>query len=245
MLEVVIPFFKNKIQLAKCKEHIKASGVSTQLYIHDNSDKNIGFTRGVNEGLKQSLETPHPYVMVINQDLYLEPEAIPEMIKFMDANPSFGLVAPLQVEGDEVVCGGGAQMLPVGYNFCGPLENYKEPYSVTWCEAACWFIRKEMMREIGLLDKNMVMFFSDSDYCLRARMANWVVGMVPAAKCCHERGCTKKENANKKMDQQKQHDATYFHAKWLSGDLHRLLDHKKNQPPRQILGKNIVGGEDV
>lgn len=239
MLDVVIPFYKNHSQLEKCKQHIKKSNMSVHFHIHDNSEKNIGFTRAVNEGLLKSLVDPYRYVLVINQDLYLEPQAIQKMIDFMDKEKQFGIVAPIQMNGGEVKSAGGARIYPTGMNIVGPVNLFTNPYIVHWVEAACWLVRKSMIKEIGILDKNMVMFCSDSDYCLRARMANWLIGIVPEAKCEHERGATN-PSQNKPMEDQKIHDVTYFRSKWMTGDIYKLLDYEGGRHPVQILGTNLL-----
>ncbi|HUV66628.1 MAG TPA: hypothetical protein VMW24_22265, partial [Sedimentisphaerales bacterium] len=58
---VVIPFYKNEQQLDKCREHLKAQTVGVKVFIYDNSDDNIYFTRAINAGLRAFLEQePEP-----------------------------------------------------------------------------------------------------------------------------------------------------------------------------------------
>ncbi len=55
------------------------------------NQKNSGFAGGHNQAYKES---GSDYFLIINQDLYLKPDCIEKMIKFLDANPKVVAVAP-------------------------------------------------------------------------------------------------------------------------------------------------------
>ena len=38
----------------------------------------------------------------------------------------------------------------------GPLENFKDSQPICWANGACMILRKTMIQEIGLLDKDLV-----------------------------------------------------------------------------------------
>ena len=99
MIPVVIPFYKNREQLDKCLEHLRNQTVHVQVYIHDNTDENIYFTRAVNVGLRAFLKNDpqEPYIIILNQDMYLEAGAVEEMVKFMVGTPDCGIGMPLQL----------------------------------------------------------------------------------------------------------------------------------------------------
>ncbi|MDP2631108.1 MAG: glycosyltransferase family 2 protein [Candidatus Uhrbacteria bacterium] len=56
------------------------------------SEKNIGFARGHNEVIRQ---TQSEYVLVLNQDLVLEPDYLERCVNFLEQNPRVGSVTGL------------------------------------------------------------------------------------------------------------------------------------------------------
>ena len=104
--------------------------------------------------------------------MYLQPNAVEEMVRFMDSQPQCGIGTPLQVHGenpDYVVCAGCLEVFPFGKHQQGPITQFAEDAPLFWGNGACMILRKQMIREIGLLDKNLVFIGSDSDYCFTAR----------------------------------------------------------------------------
>lgn len=242
MLPVVIPFYKNQDQLEKCKRHIDASGIEVEYFIRDNSSDNVGFTRAVNEGLLKYVASEHPYILVINQDCYVEPDALEKLLRFMDESPDYGIVAPMQVDGEKVINIGNAHIYPTGFHVqLNDIKHAGGRYNVFWVEAACWLVRVAMVREIGVLDRNMVLFGSDSDYCLRARMAGWFIGVESAAVCEHPRGCTVKKTPE--IERQQLIDTEYQRAKWMSGGVFQFLDYSQAREPIVLNPKNVLRGD--
>ena len=51
-------------------------------------------------------------------------------------------------------------------------------------------VRREVLRQIGLLDEDLYTYFDDVDLCLRARRASWTVWYVPDSHVVHLMGQT-------------------------------------------------------
>jgi len=83
-------------------------------------------------------------------------------------------------------------------------------------------LRKEMIREIGLLDKNFVLIGSDSDYCFTARSRGWQVWRIAGAKGVHEHGVSG-VITDEDIEILKVTDMVYFGKKWLTGELYKEL----------------------
>lgn len=54
-----------------------------------------------------------------------------------------------------------------------------------WVGATAMLVRKEVFREIGMLDESIFMYGEDVEFCLRARNHHWDVGIDPKAKVVH------------------------------------------------------------
>jgi len=226
MIPAIIPAYRDPEKLARCVNALEAQTVPVEVFVRDNSIDNIQFTAAVNQGFRKYLDSPCEYMMTVNQDMYLEPAAVERMVEFMNANPRCGIAAPLQISATdpkEVVSAGGTQILPLGHFFCGPLKSFKKMGNtpIHWASGCCWLVRKAMMREIGLLDENLVFIGSDADYCFTARARGWYAFMIPAARGVHE--CGKAWQGASELQPLIRADAAYLAAKWAQGEVYDWL----------------------
>lgn len=226
---VIIPAFKNKAQLNTCIQHLERQTVPCDIFVRDNSEDNVFFTAAVNEGIKHFLSADCPYMLALNQDMYLKPNAVEEMVAFMEAHPKCGIGAPLQLDHDKpdhVIWGGSLDAFPAGKHHTGPVSQYSEPRQVLWANGACMMLRKDMIQDIGLLDKNLVFIGSDSDYSFTARARDWEVWCITTAQGCHEHGASG-GTSDPFLQNLKKKDMLYFGKKWLTDGLYRDLAFEK------------------
>ena len=236
MIPVIIPFYKNKDQLEKCLQHLKHQTMSVDLFIRDNTHDNIFFTAAINEGLRHFLPSRATYILLLNQDMYLAPHAVDEMVNFMNRNPRCGIGAPLQLhpqQKDYVIWAGSYEAFPVGRHQHGPLHQFRTDEPIFWANGACMILRREMVEEIGFLDKRMVFIGSDSDYSLTAKSRGWEVWRIASAAGVHEHGASGVSN-NPHIELLKVRDMLRFAQKWLTGDRYRELTYE---------GKNLTTGK--
>ena len=225
MVPVIIPFYKNEAQLEKCIAHLKVQTTSVDIFVRDNSVDNIYFTAAVNEGLKRYLNQDCRYIIILNQDMYLEPIAVKAMVDFMDDHPKCGIGTPLQLHpenANHVICAGSYEAFPFGRHQSGELSLFGEDSEIYWGNGACMILRKEMVQEIGLLDQNLVFLGSDSDYCFTARSRGWEVWRISKARGIHEHGASG-ATSDLTIGVLKLNDMIYFGQKWLTGDLYKSL----------------------
>jgi len=237
MVPVIIPLFGSVDQLNKCKQHLNDQTVPVEIFVHDNNTDNIYFTAAINKGISNYLDSDCKYMIILNQDMYLHPNAVEEMIKFMDANPECGIAMPIQLSSkhpETVTCAGGTQAFPYGIHLHGTLDDFGESKMIHWANGACMILRKDMIRQIGLMDENFMLIGSDSDYSFTARSRGWQVWMIASAQGIHDHGITTK-TTDPKIEAIKVRDMYYFAIKWLNGNLYRdLADNGHAQTPEQI-----------
>lgn len=225
MIPVIIPFYKNETQLEKCLKHLKCQSMPVDVFIRDNTHDNIFFTAAVNEGIRHFLEKPVTYMIILNQDMYLDPFAVEEMVNFMNRNPRCGIGAPLQLHSrqpDYVIWAGCYEAFPVGRHQHGPLSQFQNDEPIYWANGACMIFRKEMVQEIGLLDKNLTFIGSDSDYSFTARSRGWEIWRIASARGVHEHGASG-HSSDPRLELRKINDMLYFSKKWLNSDLFKLM----------------------
>ncbi len=228
MIPAIIPHYRNESQLARCISHLEGQTVPVDIFVRDNSEDNVYFTAAVNEGIRKYLDEPCGYLLVLNQDMYLERTATEEMVAFMDSHPRCGIGAPVQLHSGNpgyVIFAGGCDAFPTGEHRHGPLGEFTTDEPISWANGACMILRKEMIRDIGLLDGNFLLIGSDSDYSFTARSRGWQIWRIAGARGIHEQGVSGRV-CDPNIELVKIKDMIYFGQKWLTGELYRDLSHE-------------------
>jgi len=63
--------------------------------------------------------------------------------------------------------------------------NYNSLRNIDWASGAMLLIRQEVLEQIGLLDDNFFMYWEDTDFCKRAKEADWRICFFPEAEIIH------------------------------------------------------------
>lgn len=226
---VVIPFYKRRDQLDRCIARLRAQSTSARLriYVRDNSQDNLFFTGAVNEGLRHGLELGGVrYYLLLNQDCYLEPTAIENLVAFMDRNPRAGICGPLQRNSEGAITwAGSVDAFPFGQHLTLPPTDASGRMGsrpTPWVTGAAMLLRAQTLRDCGVLDPHMAFICSDADYCFTARSRGWECHAVGLAECIHEGGASTDFNEPGTRER-KLLDMKYFCEKWLTGRLYRRL----------------------
>ncbi len=239
---VVIPHYKAPEALQVAITHVqKQRGIQTEVFVRDNSEDNILFTRAVNEGLrKYAYSDNYDYVLVLNQDANLHEECLVQLVQTMHQNPQAGICAPIALSADKSVnWAGSAEAFPWGRHVAYNLTQLpKQPFETYWINGACMLLRTAMLHEIGLLDENMKFICSDADISFTARARGWKCLVVPSAFVEHELGGSA-NTENAWLNKIKLEDQLYFARKWLTGDVYRSLAAEGRQLSQEMIFKHI------
>lgn len=169
---------------------------------------NLGFTGGNNVILRPALQSADPpqYVMLLNADTVVRPNAFKALVDFMDQNPKVGIAASRLEDPD------GTPQTAV-FRFHSPLSEFEggiklglvsrllahwrvpRPVPTQACEAdwvsgASMIIRQQVFKDIGVLDEGYFTYYEDVDFCFNARKAGWPIWHVPASRVMHLGGQT-------------------------------------------------------
>jgi GT2 family glycosyltransferase len=243
---VVIPHFKapESLQVAIAQLH-KQRGVQTEIFVRDNSEDNILFTKAVNEGLRKfAYSESYDYVLVLNQDANLHEECLQQLVQTMESHPRLGICAPVALSSDKSVnWAGSIQAFPwgrhAGYNLT---QLPKQAFETYWINGACMLMRISMLRDIGLLDENMRFICSDADISFTARSRGWQCMVVPSAFVEHEPDGSKSIE-NLWLNKIKLEDQLYFAKKWLSGGVYRDLSAEGSELSDELVRRYMLDTE--
>ena len=231
MVDVIIPHYGNDEDLNLCTGSLEADPCISDVLVIDNNADNLGFTKAVNKGIKHFWKTDNEFVAIVNNDTEIFEGGFSPMIERMNLNPKAGIVCPMAIlhsDKDLIQHAGGDQAFPNGIHFSGlrSLDQCSEPARRKWLSFVVVLIRKAAILETGLLDENMFLIASDSDYCYRLRYAGWECWYEPKSIWTHKCGESSAATSADSLTIQRT-DMFYFYKKWVKqGGLYTELSNE-------------------
>ena len=244
MIPAVIPYYKKRWRLHRCKKCLNAQTLKVKCHVVNDNRMNSGYTAAVNRGLRHWLNraSEWDYIVVLDQDMYLDADAVENLHRCLQEHKNCGIAVALQRIKDRpmFVQGGGRDCYPQGLVEEAHVSYYEDnDKPVFWGDVACMMVRKECMWDIGLLDENFRFICSDSDYTMTARSKGWEVWTPGNAFGIHEKGqahpSTYLEMSEDQMKEvpvikQMHRDMTFFEKKWISAGYYDLLKFEEDKP---------------
>lgn len=179
----------------KCLKSLYSSQISTDIVLIDNASSdgiceflylnhpniklienklNIGFGKANNIGFNYALKNNYDYVFLLNQDTYIYPDSISNLLLTSLSIGDNNLVSPLHLNynGKEVEAGC-LQFIKDGldetwYNdiLLGSSKCY---YEIKFINAAAWFIPIHLLKKVGGFDPIFQQYGEDNDWIDRCK----------------------------------------------------------------------------
>jgi GT2 family glycosyltransferase len=166
------------------------------------NDKNLGFAKAVNQGIKKSRGE---FVMLLNSDTQAKDNAIDELMDFMKSNPSIGVASCQLLNPDGSIQPQGGYLprlsniafwmlfiddIPIiGKNlFPYQLRNrntFLKERKMGWVGGTAMLIKRQVIEDIGYFDENLFMYGEDVEFCYRANNKGIKISVTPKAKIVH------------------------------------------------------------
>lgn len=152
-------------------------------------DKNLGFGQANNLGIKYALEHDADYVLLLNQDAALSPDAIEKMLAVSDGE---SLLSPLHLNGDGTCIDELFRLsLQLSNNHMNDdlLIRHKLEKSYESAEicAACWLMPINLIKKIGGFNPLFFHYSEDNNYYHRMVYHGVKTILVPNAYMYHDR----------------------------------------------------------
>ncbi len=221
--------YNTRDRLRECLRSLEANyGVSYLTYVIDNgspdasaamvreffpqtrvieSATNGGYSYANNLGLREllSLDPAPPFVLLLNPDTVLPPDALVRVIDFFSSHPDAGIVGPKLVMSDGTLDLACRRSFPspelaiyhvLGLDRRFPKHRRFARYNLTFLDenqssevdsvvGAFMMIRTVALRQAGLFDETYFMYGEDLDLALRIKRRGWKTYYDPQVQVLH------------------------------------------------------------
>lgn len=159
---------------------------------------NLGFAAGCNVGIRHALVNDAEYLLLLNNDTFVAPDFIREMLAAIESDPHIGAVCPKIYFADEpkaIWYAGADFSLWTGSGkhrgwkvddrgqFDGNLE-------ITQATGCAMFVRCSALRDVGFLDEQFWSYAEDLDWSVRFLKLGYRLVFAPKARLWHRCGAT-------------------------------------------------------
>ncbi len=200
--------FTREIHVVDNASTDETPGVLPKLFpqIHySRMERNLGFARGVNFAAR---EAAGEFLLLLNSDARLAPDALSIALEFMRAQPRCG------VAGGQLFHPDGRKQNSIANfptlatellnkfllralwppRYPGKEQEFREPIEVESVIGAFFLVRRPVWDQLGGLDECYFFFVEETDFCLRAHRAGFSTMHLPQVHVWHGQGQTAKQN---------------------------------------------------
>lgn len=138
------------------------------------NSENVGFAAGMNVGIKYALERGAEYVLLLNYDVNVPKDFVTLLLEDMEKDAKIGVASPLIFENTGAVWFSGGKINWLRMR----AENKKEKlgennFSSDFISGCAMCIRAEVFRQVGLFDEDYFLYYEDTDFSFRAKVAGY------------------------------------------------------------------------
>lgn len=211
MTDIIIVSYNDRPDLDRCIASIKEHCTDYNLIIEDNNISNVGFTKAVNVGIKKGTAD---WIWLLNSDAAVKNRMSQQaLIDRFSYSSEVGIVGSMQLDPanpDRIAHSGTTRCFPSGSHSGGyvSMGHGQIPSKQKWVNFASAMLSRVMVDKIGLLDENLYLLYSDSDYCYTARKNGYECWYEPLSQVFHTL------KASKGVTEWHQKDMAAFMGKW-------------------------------
>jgi len=214
-LYAIIVTWNGEDRIAQCLHSLLKANIPLQVVVVDNASsdqtvkiaqatcpdaiifqltQNLGFGKANNIGIKYAYDHGAEYVLLINQDAYVEANTPKALIGLQKTNPKTAILSPLQLDGT------GNQLDRLFANHIGRTANIREImsdallkremadiYHVDFINAAIWLLSRDCITRVGLFNPAFDTYREDNEYTDRVHYHGFNISLAPACRAYHDR----------------------------------------------------------
>lgn len=154
---------------------------------------NLGFGGANNIGLEWAYSEGYDFFFLLNQDTWVEPDAIEHLIKALESNHDYGILSPIHMNGRGTAFDKNFKKFVRRYKKVKEpfnednLDVHTSPIQVDFVNAAAWMIPRKCIEEVGVFHPLFYHYAEDNNYCHRTLYHGFKIGVVKESVIYHDR----------------------------------------------------------
>lgn len=162
--------------------------------------ENLGGSGGFGRGLRMAVDEGYPYIMMLDNDAYVDRDTIKKLHRYLEENPSVGIVgAKIMMSDDPGRIMDYAKTIDFETfidrsKWCGKLdsEEAEAPRECDFAAATAAMVRREVLLKCGGMDEAHFIYYDDIELGYRIKQSGYKVVSLGNAKAWHKSGMTRK-----------------------------------------------------
>ena len=154
---------------------------------------NKGPAAGMNEGLRHALASETDYVLILNNDIEVDPAMVTEMVRAAESAPEIGCVGPKAYyywDRGRIWSAGGIIRFKESVTRErgeGQIDRgqFDREQQVDYVNGCAMLIRRAALETTGLMDPLYYLGVEDADWCMRMKLQGFRCHYTPRARLWH------------------------------------------------------------
>lgn len=211
---VIIVTYNGKQWYSRCFENLRSSAIPIQIIVVDNASSddtvnyinlnfpevnviksaiNLGFGQANNLAIKYALNKNADYVFLLNQDAWIEPNTIADLICIHQRNLEYGILSPMHLNVQKNRIEKGLSEFIANYNITSLdlindmyFNRIQDLYETKYVNAAAWLLPRITLETIGGFDPIFFHYGEDDNYMHRVLFHGLKIGICPRNIIVHD-----------------------------------------------------------
>ena len=185
------------------------------------NEENLGFSGGHNVGIKYALKNGADYVIILNNDTYVDSNSIKELLNAAEKDNKAGILSPkiyfapgFEYHKDRYskkdlgkvfwYAGGEIDWRNVVGHHRGVDEvdkgQFDKTIEIELATGCCMLVKREVFEKIGMFDEKYFLYYEDADLCMRAKNNGFKIMYVPQSVIWHKNAVSAGGSGSKLQD---------------------------------------------
>lgn len=162
------------------------------VHVIENKD-NLGFGRANNLGIKYALSHDADFFFLLNQDAWIEPDTISQLMSVAQEHTEFGILSPVHLNAEKNNI---ERLLLRRLDDCRTTDpaffddlyfgRLKDVYVTKYVNAAAWLLPRKTIEMIGGFDPIFFHYGEDDNYINRVLYHGLKIGICPKVRVVHD-----------------------------------------------------------
>ena len=156
-------------------------------------NENLGFGKANNIGIKYALDHDADYVFLLNQDAWINPDTLQQLVQIAQAHPEYGILSPIHLNAEKNNIEHLLLQRLDDFRTTDPalfndlyFNRLREVYDTQYVNAAAWLLPRRTIETVGGFDPCFFIYGEDDNFINRVLYHGMKIGICPSVQIVHD-----------------------------------------------------------